>query len=171
MIYSASICVTLEEYDGHRWQIQRMSVHLECGVNFFQILKLCTSLFAREGDVWGIVCYFKLRIMLWLSHCSTVCNNMLYWAVLKRYSGVLMRPFEGWNATNPHIIKTDLLYDVSFWMTRFDLEINIRYARGKGNCGARWRHQMETFSALLAICAHTKASDAELWCLLWSAPG
>ena len=43
-----------------------------------------------------------------------------------------------------------------------------------------WRHQMETFSAQLAICAgihrspvnspHTKASDAELWCFLWSAP-
>ena len=32
-----------------------------------------------------------------------------------------------------------------------------------------WRHQMETFSALLAIC-HTKASDGELWCFLWSAP-
>ena len=38
---------------------------------------------------------------------------------------------------------------------------------------------METFSALLALCAgnsrhrwipHTKASDAELWCFLWSAP-
>ena len=38
-----------------------------------------------------------------------------------------------------------------------------------------WRHQMETFSTLLAICAGnpavtTKASDAELWCFLWSAP-
>ena len=38
-----------------------------------------------------------------------------------------------------------------------------------------WRHQMETFSTLLAICAgnspvpDTKASDAELWCFLWSA--
>ena len=44
-----------------------------------------------------------------------------------------------------------------------------------------WRHQMETFSALLALCAGnspvtgvfpwiplTKASDAELWCFLWS---
>ena len=38
---------------------------------------------------------------------------------------------------------------------------------------------METFSALLALCGdftgprwipHTKASDAELWCVLWSAP-
>ena len=42
-----------------------------------------------------------------------------------------------------------------------------------------WRHQMETFSALLALCAgihrsrwipRTKASDAELWCFLWSGP-
>ena len=39
-----------------------------------------------------------------------------------------------------------------------------------------WRHQMEHFSALLALCAGihrwiplTKASDAERWCFLWSA--
>ena len=38
-----------------------------------------------------------------------------------------------------------------------------------------WRYQMEAFSALVAICAgwipRTKASDAELWCFLWSASG
>ena len=43
-----------------------------------------------------------------------------------------------------------------------------------------WRHQMETFTALPVICAGnspvirwiscTKASDAELWYFLWSAP-
>ena len=43
-----------------------------------------------------------------------------------------------------------------------------------------WRHQMERFSALLAIfdgeftsprwIPLTKASDAELWCFLWSTP-
>ena len=33
-----------------------------------------------------------------------------------------------------------------------------------------WRHQMETFSALLAICAENSPSDTELWCFLWSAP-
>ena len=32
---------------------------------------------------------------------------------------------------------------------------------------ACWRHQMETFSALLAICA---GNSPELWCFLWSAP-
>ena len=36
----------------------------------------------------------------------------------------------------------------------------------------RWRHQMETFCALLALCAGNSpgTSDAELWCFLWSAP-
>ena len=41
-----------------------------------------------------------------------------------------------------------------------------------------WRHQMEIFFALLALCVEnspvtdefTKASDAEFWCFLWSAP-
>ena len=42
-----------------------------------------------------------------------------------------------------------------------------------------WRHQMGTFSALLALCTRNspvtdefpaKARDAELWCFLWSAP-
>ena len=41
---------------------------------------------------------------------------------------------------------------------------------------AWWRHQMETFTKLLALCVGnspvtgTGASDAELWCFLWSAP-
>ena len=39
-----------------------------------------------------------------------------------------------------------------------------------------WRHQMETFSALRALCARNSPvtgefpGDAELWCFLWSAP-
>ena len=43
-----------------------------------------------------------------------------------------------------------------------------------------WHHQMEPFSALLALCCREftgpgkfpaqRASDAELWCFLWSAP-
>ena len=46
---------------------------------------------------------------------------------------------------------------------------------------SRWRHQMETFSVRVTdpLCEQftgyrwihlTKASDAELWCFLWSAP-
>ena len=37
-----------------------------------------------------------------------------------------------------------------------------------------WRHQVETFSALLALCHRcislTKTSNAELWCFVWCAP-
>ena len=46
--------------------------------------------------------------------------------------------------------------------------------------GSRWDHRMETFSVLLALCDRdstghrwiplTKANNAELWCLFWSAP-
>ena len=48
------------------------------------------------------------------------------------------------------------------------------------NLESWWRHQMETFSALLALCEglftghrwipRTKANEAELWCFLWSTP-
>ena len=47
---------------------------------------------------------------------------------------------------------------------------------GGGGGNPCWRHQMETFSAMLALWAGihrwivlTKASDAELWRFLWSA--
>ena len=35
--------------------------------------------------------------------------------------------------------------------------------------GIWWRHQMETFSALLAICAGNSPVPGELWCFLYSA--
>ena len=61
----------------------------------------------------------------------------------------------------------------------------IKHRIENGNCvvyqdgSPRWRHQMEPCSALLTLCGeftgprwipHTKASAAELWCFLWSAP-
>ena len=49
--------------------------------------------------------------------------------------------------------------------------------RHRFNLSPWWRHQMETLSALLALCAGnspwiplTDAGDADLWGLLWSAP-
>ena len=59
-----------------------------------------------------------------------------------------------------------------YWLNKITLSSRLQ--------NTWWRHQMETFSALLAICAgeftghrwipRTKASDAELWCFIWSAP-
>ena len=54
------------------------------------------------------------------------------------------------------------------------------YSESRRLYNAWWRHQMETFSALLALCAGNspgtgefpsqKASDVELWCFLWCVP-
>ena len=59
-------------------------------------------------------------------------------------------------------------------------QMKPKFAWSRSACEAWWRHQIETFSALLAFCAGsspvtvesplTKASSAELWCFLWSAP-
>ena len=84
--------------------------------------------------------------------------------------------------------------NVSIWWRHHELQVNSYTLRPRvGNiwwfgrklecvamlvqfyifCGMPWwRHQMETFSALLALCAWSpvnssqKASDAELWCFL-----
>ena len=51
------------------------------------------------------------------------------------------------------------------------------YTQRHGKEHTWWHHQMETFSALLALCEGNplvdsphKGSDAELWCFLWSVP-
>ena len=55
--------------------------------------------------------------------------------------------------------------------------IHTLLVHGKESPPTWWRHQMETFSLLLALCEGnhptplaTKASGVELWCFLWSAP-
>ena len=85
-------------------------------------------------------------------------------------------------------LSTTFLYS---WQSNYWLFVCQNEASGYGplwmlscwfitcnTCGVKWtwwRHQMETFSALLAICVgnspgtRTKASDAELWCFLSSA--
>ena len=54
-----------------------------------------------------------------------------------------------------------------FWWLSARLEFSLWLT-------AWWHHQMETFYMLLALCEGnplvTKASDAELWCFLWSVP-
>ena len=91
-------------------------------------------------------------------------------------------------------IKNDITYGPSFYLT-----LHVTYSKHcaneiyfdtlqhisriehlqdtEGIFFSWWRHQTETFSALLVIRAgltglrwipHTKASDAELWCFLWS---
>ena len=66
-------------------------------------------------------------------------------------------------ASGPYLWKDILLIDAE-WRT--SSSVNLSH-------NIWWRHQMETFSALLAPCSGNSpvpGSDAELWCFLWSAP-
>ena len=79
------------------------------------------------------------------------------------------------------IIKALIAYWISHSYLTGASAAQLQWHLSNMNVTPWWRHQMETFSALLAICAgnslvtsefptHTKASDTELWCFLWSAP-
>ena len=74
---------------------------------------------------------------------------------------------------NLHFISlAHLIFDI-FLYSRNSRIKRVHYCEARLLCLRKswWRHQMETFSALLALWNPlTKASDAELWCFLWSAP-
>ena len=79
-------------------------------------------------------------------------------------------------------------HDVMKWWHRSSLVVILARPSHFNPCGpliyqpcifnSWWRHQMEIFSALLALCAGNspmtgefpaqRASNAELWCFLWS---
>ena len=70
-----------------------------------------------------------------------------------------------------------LCWLAEFWSSDFFYLMLSQFASIRDINSARWRHKMETFSALLVICAGnspvhslTKTGDAELWSFLWSAP-
>ena len=62
-----------------------------------------------------------------------------------------------------------LQFSLQFWINKMLLAYNIENIL----LHPWWRHQMETFPASLALCDQwiplAKASDMELWCILWSA--
>ena len=77
-------------------------------------------------------------------------------------------------------VKTRWMYSFnSVWLAYFYSSILYWFSvKCQESWISWWRHQIETFPALLALCAgnspvsgeFTKASDAELWCFLWSTP-
>ena len=82
-----------------------------------------------------------------------------------------------------HILIVSQLMQMLCWCRLFHswwpffLPFTIYHQFYNFSPGSWWRHQMETFSALLSLCAGNspvnspqKASDAERWCVLWSAP-
>ena len=95
------------------------------------------------------ICLHNIRVILGM---GSVNKRMLY---------IIMSSHIGWAHTQNDSYKWQLCVPVT----------TTTLITWNWIC-AWWRHQMETFSASLAICAgwirHTKASDAELWCFLWS---
>ena len=66
-------------------------------------------------------------------------------------------------------MQTVSLWFVLLWLYHLFLWMHVEHSL----ISSWWRHQMETFPALLAgdqWIPRTKASDADLWCFLWSAP-
>ena len=117
---------------------------------------------------------FRFFVLCWYRLCVYIC---LY--VPRDMSSTLLSCvnilWDGWNHfPNKLIVCFEILLEhgflctryVCFWCAHF---INHFISQ------SWWRHQMETFSALLALCEGnspvigqwiplTKASDAELWC-------
>ena len=109
-----------------------------------------------------------------ISRDKRICNLWSPWMTLLHHAVIWVYYFGVYNY-------------ISFMMwfkhargTSVMLHIHVTFLGGGGVvvvcvifriCLTWWRHQMETFSALLAICAgRTKASDAELWCFLRFSP-
>ena len=92
-------------------------------------------------------------------------------------------PLLGSTGSNPDVFisANELVYFTGSQSDSNSLGLRVsRLAAMALTCSTNWtgrwgRHQMETISALLTLCAVgrwiplTKTSDAELWCFLWSA--
>ena len=110
------------------------------------------------ADIYSYVHYFDTRVSQWIVFSLV---SEIYRCYLLRYL------VAQWSCTS--LIPVVRRYPAIAWADIWIYE------------SAWWRHQMEIFSALHAFCAgnslvtgelptQTKASDAELWSFLWSAP-
>ena len=113
----------------------------------------------------------SMLLALWgesISHCS-------------RHKGSIIRKFDAFFGVSQNkLLKNLVRGDLRHHPAHVTSLCRRQYIRLQfpTNQKSWWRHQMETFSALLAICAGnspvsgefpggTKASDAELWCFFY----
>ena len=98
----------------------------------------------------------------WIVYFSVLTNSWLFYSI---YSSTNINSFE----------KKRWLPKLPQWQKMFP-HFTLHWNE---NVISWWHHQMETFSALLALCegnhrplgdSLAKVSDAELWFFLWSAP-
>ena len=129
-------------------------------VNSLRLLSTITNLRISSISVWAC-----LYIQIWLIRYTL-------WGVVTWSRHFILIP----------LCWCDIpLWSLASWSVEKTINVcNIYMKRDHRLYYTWWRHQMETFSAWLAICAGNspvspefpaqKASDAELWCFLWSAP-
>ena len=87
---------------------------------------------------------------------------------------VTIRVFDGVikDGEDDHCLRLEFGTDVHVWLILHlmevreeELEVGVvaEEPGGRESITSWWRHQMENFSALLALIPRTKASDAEFW--------
>ena len=110
----------------------------------------------------SLICYFDFAI--WWRKRSWRKGKAIYW-----HMQIQSRE----NGTQPVLCRGDRYNKVVhnqlhivWWLMKFMIYTSTKVC---STIFTWWRHQMEAFSASLAL-SLTKASDAELWCFLWSAP-
>ena len=128
--------------------------------------------------------YVKLQhamnSVLWSNNDSTLCLSGIFWFLIIAIVFIQFAPF---NPSIRHNYMEYIWYNTcyaGFYCNLLCCGCIIRWCRLLELRTISWRHQMETFSALLAICAGNSpvtgefpaqmASDADLWCHLWSPP-
>ena len=125
-------------------------------------------------------------ILHWPNTCRVLENRDKL--VRHRHTNGCCKPLSYWSSHKTLVIGTQARYAGKVRrqvLSTFPVHLMITLQVPVPHTGDRtwplwWRHQRETFSALLALLwwkstGHmwiplTKASDAELWCFLWSAP-
>ena len=144
---------------------------------------LCFSLHVTVFIMTRGICFdrnwlFTVMVMLWYFDEKMhvfYCNKLIrFWSrAFWKLTSVSASSLSIAMSILTCIFSTHALKHVHVYFNLYDMGI------------AWWRHQMETFFALLAICVEnspvpgeftgprwiprTKASDAEFWCFLWPA--
>ena len=131
------------------------------GSHYSEVLMIAmASHFPGVSVVYWTVCSCADQRRQQISASLTFVMGIHRWPVNSPHKGPVtqkMLPFD--DVIMTIIFKTSLSFIISIRMYTNSIKYPYEHK-------SWWRHQMETFSALLAICA--EASDAELWCLSWS---
>ena len=157
IVLRAAIKLSCENIDSNIWwHMAQLSLNV---LKWFILIK---AIIQKCSAYWWLNC-FKNHKTIWLtavnSHNKGLKPLVLWWPIWTQRCL--------WISCHSHTVICPInLIGIQQDLTQ--------------TCKTWWRHQMETFSALLAICVGNSrvpgefptqmASNAELWCFLWSAP-